>query len=90
MRKTHQQKELYFDTQYLYNHIYSAYFFAIGDFEACYQYLVQNIELFESKKEVVEEQPNRYFSILTNAIFVASRLKMNQKSQELLKKLKPV
>ena len=86
--KTQQQKELYFDTQYLYNHIYSAYFFAIGDFEACYQYLVQNIELFESKKEVVEEQPNRYFSILTNAIFVASRLKMNQKSQELLKKLK--
>ena len=49
--KTQQQKELYFDTQYLYNHIYSAYFFAIGDFEACYQYLVQNIELFESKKE---------------------------------------
>ncbi len=86
--KTKQQKELYFDTQYLYNHIYSAYFFAIGDFEDCYQYLIQNIELFESKKEVIEEQPNRYFSILTNAIFVASRLKMNQKSQELLKKLK--
>ena len=85
---TTEQKELYFDTQYLYNHIYSAYYFAIGDFEDCYQYLLQNITLFESKREIIEEQPNRYFSILTNAIFVSTRLKLNQEAQLLLKKLK--
>ncbi len=86
--KTTRKKELYFDTQYLYNHIYSAYFFATGSFSDCYEYLKENLTLFESKQEVIEEQPNRYFSILTNAIFVATRLKKNQEAQALLKKLK--
>lgn len=86
--KTTRKKELYFDTQYLYNHIYSAYFFATGSFADCYQYLKENLALFESKPEVIEEQPNRYFSILTNAIFVATRLKKNQEAHALLKKLK--
>lgn len=86
--KTKRKKELYFDTQYLYNHIYSAYYFATGSFAECYQYLKENLLLLESHKEVIEEQPNRYFSVLTNAIFVATRLHKHREAQQLLKKLK--
>lgn len=86
--KTTRKKELYFDTQYLYNHIYSAYYFATGNFPDCYKYLQENLALFESKPEVIEDKPNRYFSILTNAIFVATRLKKAREAQILLKKLK--
>lgn len=86
--KTTRKKELYFDTQYLYNHIYSAYYFATGSFEDCYKHLKENLALFETRKEMIEEQPNRYFSILTNAIFVGTRLNCNQEAQVMLKKLK--
>lgn len=86
--KTKKKHELYFDTAYLYNHIYSAYHFAIGEFSECYSYLLKNIELFEEHATVIEEQPNRYFSILTNAIFVSTRLNLHMDSQSLLKKLK--
>jgi hypothetical protein len=86
--KTTRRKELYFDTQYLYNHIYSAYYFATGSFQDCYQFISDNLALLESKKEMIEEQPNRYFSVLTNGIYVAARLKKQQEAQLLLKKLK--
>lgn len=82
------KKKLHFDAQYLYNHIYSAYFFAIGSLEQCYTYLNENMNLLESKKYYISEHPNKYFSILTNMIFVATKLKKNKESQILLKKLK--
>ncbi len=73
---------------YLYNHIQAAYHFAIGSFLKCYQYLHRNIALFENTKHSIQEHPNQYFSILTNAIYIANKLKKNVDSEILLKKLK--
>lgn len=75
-------------SNYLYNHIHAAYHFAIGSFEKCYQHLHQNISLFEHTKHSIQEHPNQYFSILTNAIYIANKLKRNKDSDVLLKKLK--
>lgn len=85
---TKKSKELDFESHYLYNHIYSAYFFAIANMDDSYTYLQANIELLESRKEYIESKPNRYFSILTNAIFVAAKLKKTNETHGLLKKLK--
>jgi hypothetical protein len=66
--------ELFFDSYYLYNHIYSAYYFAINSFEDCYSYLKSNIELVEENEDTKNENINKYFSILTNLIYIATRL----------------
>jgi hypothetical protein len=70
--------ELSFDAHYLYNHIYSAYFFAIDSFEDCYKYLKANIDLLEENEETKNDHINKYFSILTNLIYIASRLDKKQ------------
>ncbi|MDD2982307.1 MAG: hypothetical protein PHQ74_02875 [Crocinitomicaceae bacterium] len=75
-------------SDYLYNHIHAAYHFAIGSFQTCYSHLNQNISLFEQNKSSIQEHPNQYFSILTNAIYIANKLKKNGDSDVLLKKLK--
>lgn len=61
-------------TEYLYNHIYSAYYFGVGDYGKCHHYLKKNLDLIEKSKHVFEEEPNIYFSVLTNLIYVSSRL----------------
>lgn len=78
----------YFDTKYLYNHIYSAYHFSVGDLEKSYQYLKANIDLYQGHKEKIADEPNIYYSILTNAIFISSTIGKEKESQELLIELK--
>ncbi len=59
---------------YLLNHLSSAYYFGLGDYETCYPFLVKNIDLIQSKRHIFDEEPNVYMSVLTNAIHVATRL----------------
>lgn len=79
-----EDKALYSETQYLYHHIYSAYYFGVGDNENCYIHLQKNIQHIEKNYAQYSEEPNVYFSILSNAVYVASRLK---KYDEALKNL---
>ena len=78
----------YFDTHYLFHHIYSAYYFAINDFQNCLDHLKINIEYFENDLQYIENHPNSYFSILTNAIFVSEKQEKYKEANELLEKLK--
>lgn len=66
---------LYYETKYLYYHIYSAYYFSIGDYENSYSNLIKNIDLIENNTDLFKDEPSIYFSVLTNAIYVGSRLK---------------
>ncbi len=83
-----EKSELYFDSHYLYNHIYSAYYFATNSFTECYTYLRANMDLMESSEEILQDQVNKYLSLLTNAIYVASRLQIKEDLQLLQEKLK--
>ncbi|MEW6469725.1 MAG: hypothetical protein AB1458_12410 [Bacteroidota bacterium] len=63
------------ETKYLYYHIYSAYYFGLGDYEKCYEHLQKNVDLIESHTHIFEEEPNIYFSVLTNIIYIGSQLR---------------
>ena len=82
------KENFYFDTHYLYHHIFSAYYFAINDFSNCLNHLKTNIDFFEKENSIIENHPNSYFSILTNAIFVSEKLEFHKDANLLLEKLK--
>jgi len=73
---------------YLYNHIYSAYYFAIREYEECLVGLKNNIALFDENPNYLQEHPNSYFSVLTNAIYVSEKLGEFQFAKLLLQDLK--
>jgi hypothetical protein len=76
------------ETAYLYHHTYSAYYFALNDFNACLNHLTTNIQAFETNKTHLQQHPNSYFSTLTNAIFVAEKLENHKRATQLLNQLK--
>lgn len=86
---THIQPENYSKkTQYLYHHIHSAYYFSINDLENCYHHLNVNAVVLENDKAAMKSQLNMYFSLLTNIIYVSTRLKKYKEAQNHLHKLK--
>lgn len=60
--------------KYLYHHIQSAYYFAINDLATSYKHLSKNMEIVENSKIYQEDRPNIYFSVLTNLIYIATKL----------------
>jgi hypothetical protein len=76
------------ENQYLLNHLYSAYYYGTGDFESCYKHLLENIDLIHSKPHIFEEEPNVYLSVLTNAIFLATKLGKRKDAYKYLDSLK--
>lgn len=78
------------EEKYLVNHILSGYYYAIGSFESSLGCLEDNIELFKTTSIDQYFEPNRYFSILTNAIYIADKLGLHTKSMIYLGELKKV
>ncbi len=78
---------LFYETKYLYHHIYSAYYFGIGDYEKSYEHLLKNISHIEDNLDRYSEEPNVYFSVLTNTIYIGSQLKRYDDVFEFLNKL---
>lgn len=74
--------------RFLYHHTYSAYYFAIADAENCYVHLNANVLLIEANTDIFRDEPNVYFGVLTNLIYVCSRLKRYAEVLENLKKLR--
>lgn len=70
-----EDEALFYETKYLYYHIYSAYYFSIGDYENSFLHLKKNVEHIENNTDKFSEEPNVYFSVLTNIIYISSRLK---------------
>ena len=75
------------EAKYLYHHIYSAHFFSICDYEKSYSHLIANARTIEQHPELFDEEPNTYFSILTNAIYIGNQLKKYEETDENLDKL---
>jgi len=86
--KSTNQDNFYFETHYLFHHIFSAYYFAVNDFSNCLIHLKTNIDYFENEDYAIGNHPNSYFSILTNAIFVSEKLGLHKDANLLLEKLK--
>jgi hypothetical protein len=76
------------ETKYLFYHIYSAYYFGIGDYEKSYDNLLKNLAVIEANPDIFKEEPNIYFSVLTNAIYIGNQLKKLDDVFANLKKLR--
>src|SRR4029077_15510089 len=85
-----ESKALSVETKYLFHHIYSAFYFGIGNYKMSYHHLEKNISLIESNTELFKEEPNLYFSLLTNTIYIGSQLKKFDEVMDNMKKLKAI
>lgn len=83
-----EDKALSTETRYLFHHIYSAYHFGIGEYEKSYEHLVRNVLVIEGNHDIFREEPNIYFSVLTNTIYIGSQLKRFDEVFANLKKLR--
>jgi hypothetical protein len=73
---------------YLYHHSQSAYYFAVNDLELSHYHLQALIGLLEKDMILAKEEPNIYFSALTNIIYISRRIKNYKDAQSYLSKLK--
>lgn len=73
---------------YLYHHIHSAYYFSVNDLKASFHHLKSNVEVVEEAPNSFLNRPNVYFSLLTNLIYVATRLEKFDEAEGYLTKLK--
>jgi tetratricopeptide (TPR) repeat protein len=81
---------LSYETRYLYYQIYSAYYFGIGDYENSYSYIKKHLELIEQNAELFEEEPNKYFAVLSNMIYLCTQLRKFDEIPSYLEKLKAI
>jgi hypothetical protein len=84
-----EDKALSYETRYLYHHIYSAYYFGIGDYKSSYNYIKKHIKIIESST-FFKEEPNKYFATLSNMIYLCIQLRKFNEIPVLLKKLKSI
>jgi len=75
------------ETQYLYRHIKSAYFYAIGDMQQALDQLNEIIRSF-SEDEVNNIESNKKLSVLTNAIYISDKMDDYRSSLKYLSNLK--
>ena len=69
-----EEKNIGLENEYMLRHISSAYHFALGEYENCYPYLVENIKAIQEYPHLFEEEPGIYLSVLSNTIYVGMRL----------------
>ncbi|MDX1444637.1 hypothetical protein [Lishizhenia sp.] len=77
-----------FDSDYLTHHIYSASYFASNDLENSLIHLDKIIEQYKDNPSRIKQEPNVYFSALSNIIYIESKLGNYKKAIDYLKELK--
>ena len=82
-----EDKALSFESRYLYYHIYSAYYFGIGDYKQSYSWLRKHLELMESNNDFILDETNKYFATLSNLIYLCTQLHKHSEINVLLRKL---
>lgn len=75
------------EAKYLFHHIYSAHNFSTGDYEKSYQHMILNLRLIEKNFILFKEEPNTYFSILSNIIYIGNQLKKHSEIRDHFDKL---
>ena len=73
---------------YLYHHILSAYYYAIGELRLSLDHLKINLDAMDDKKLERHQEANKYVSALTNVIYIADKLGDHRESMVYLSKLK--
>ncbi len=74
--------------QYLYHHIFSTYYFTIYDYKKSYYHLKLNLQLIKKDIHFLKQNFNSYFSVLTNLIYVCTKLEYYDEANQFLNHLK--
>ena len=77
-------KENDWESIYLYHHTISGYYFAVYDIKNCVKHLRILIQLYEENSALIKQNPNRYFSIITNYIYCETKLSNFEVAQNYL------
>jgi len=77
-----------FDEKYIYNHLMSAYHYAIQDLSNCSIFLRNNLELFEEDTCRISQQLSTYLSLLTNAIYTLESMGQRTDANKFLQVLR--
>ncbi len=85
-----ENKALSYESKYLYFQIYSAYYFGISDYKNSYAYIKKHLKLIEANQNMFLEEPNKYFAVLSNMIYLCSQLKKFNEIPVYLGKLKAI
>lgn len=78
------------ENKFIYHHTLSACYFGLNHYSDCYSHLVANEELISANALLFKDEPNVYFSVLSNLIFICNRLSKNEEATSALRKLKHV
>ena len=74
--------------KYLYHHIHSAYYFSVNDLQKSFNYLEQNLVIVKSNEVFLSSQPNILFSLLTNCVYISTKLGKYDVARQRLLELK--
>lgn len=88
LQELHQPNNPSIESQYLYNHILSAYYFAIRENETSFQYLKKNRDLLQNHSLYLGNNPEKYLSVLSNLIHAADQNQLQQEATAFLAELK--
>lgn len=83
-----ENEELLVENAYLLNHLYSAYYFGVGDEKSSYPYLLKNLELIQGNPEHFKEDRALVLPTLSNAIYVGYKLGFEKEAFANLRKLR--
>ena len=75
------------EAKYLFHHIFSAHNFSTGNYEKSYQHMILNLRLIEENFILFKEEPNTYFSILSNVIYIGNQLQKHDEIRAHFEKL---
>ena len=74
--------------RFLFHHVHSAVAWAMEDLTPCNEHLQANQRLLEEHAERFTDEPNLLFSVLSNRIYVATRLGLHEEARRLLKRFR--
>ena len=77
-----------FETIYLYHHILSAYYFAIGQAQTSYEHVCLLLDWMQQHSKIDDKNTNRYIALLSNAIHLAEKLNNKKAANNFLQTLK--
>jgi len=66
----------------LYHHLFSMYFATIKAYQSSYFHLKENLQIFSKNSLHIQHRFNAYISVLTNLVFVCTKLKYYQEAND--------
>ncbi len=65
---------LHFEAEYLFNHILSACYYSLSEFDQSLKYINSNVNLFENNPQNISENQSNYIGVLANCMHLTEKI----------------